>query len=481
MTQRTMPRALRDLGPLLTVTTAAMVFAVLLVLVLARWRPLDSADQAVAAYLTGLLAGQAGAIAVVKAVTTLGSSAVLAGVVAAAAVFLAIRRRWRLLAYLAVTAAGAFVLDLVAKAAVGRLRPVVAHPVAHALGKSFPSGHALHSIVCYGAVLLVFLPAARGRLRPAIICLVAAVVALIGLSRITLGVHFASDVLAGWAIGITWLAVTATAFELTRLASGQQITDPVMEGLAPEESAELSPGAAGPRRPVRVRTAAALLAAWVLTLGLVVGFGEIVTTHGNGNLLGDTTVPHWLSAHRTPTLTRVSLFFTDLGSTWPILIVALAACLVSIAATRDWRPVRYVALVMAGELAAFVLAAEVIKRPRPSVARLDSQAPPTSSYPSGHTAATICLYAAIAIVVIVYAHGWWRWLSLVPAITFPVLVAASRLYRGEHHPTDIAGGLLLAALWLTAATLSHLRGLAERRSAWRADRDSSKSATVLSR
>ena len=84
---------------------------------------------------------------------------------------------------------------------------------------------------------------------------------------------------------------------------------------------------------------------------------------------------------------------------------------------------------------------------------LDVHAPPTSAYPSGHTAATCCLYAAIAIVVIGHARGWWRWLVLIPAIAMPVLVAASRLYRGEHHPTDVLGSLVLAALWLTATTM----------------------------
>ena len=98
----------------------------------------------------------------VKAVTWLGSDGVLWTVIGAAAIILALRRRWRLAAYLIVTGAGALVLDPVLKSLVGRLRPVVAHPIAHGTGNSFPSGHALGSIVCYGALLLVFLPAGPG-------------------------------------------------------------------------------------------------------------------------------------------------------------------------------------------------------------------------------------------------------------------------------------------------------------------------------
>ena len=68
-------------------------------------------------------------------------------------------------------------------------------------------------------------------------------------------------------------------------------------------------------------------------------------------------------------------------------------------------------------------------------------------------AATTCLYVAIAILVIGHARGWWRYLFLIPAVVMPVLIATARMYRGEHHPTDILASVLFAALWLTAATL----------------------------
>src|SRR5262249_43320104 len=188
--------------------------------------------------------------------------------------------------------------------------------------------------------------------------------------------------------------------------------------------------------------AAEVLVAWVLILGVIVGLGELVTKAGNGNVLGDRTIPHWLAAHRTPGLTRWSEVFSTLGATEAILIVALATCVVFLAVTRRWRPVVFIAVVMFGELATFLAAAAVVKRPRPEgVTHLDSTLP-TSAYPSGHEAATACLYIAIAILVIGHARGWWRWLFLIPAIAMPVLVALSRMYRGEHHPTDILGSLV---------------------------------------
>ena len=456
MPSGSLARRRRGTGPLTAVAAAAAAFTILLVLVRLQWPPLESADHTAAADLNGLIAGNAAAVAAVKAVTWLGSGGVLWTVIGVTSITLAIRRRWRLAIYLLVTGAGALVLDPVLKSLVGRLRPVVAHPIAHGAGNSFPSGHSLGSIVCYGAVFLVFLPAARGRWRVTFTTVIVALVALIGISRILLGVHYVSDVLGAWAVGVLWLGITAFAFELTRHAVGLPVTHPVTEGLEPEARGELrparpEPAAAGwPARHGRI--AAGLLIAWVLILGVVVGVGELVTKGGNGNMLGDRTVPRWLAAHRTPAWSHWSLIFTTLGATQAILIASIAAGTVFLAATRRWRPVLYIAALMSGELAAFLIAAAVVKRPRPHVTQLDHHLP-TSAYPSGHEAATCCIYIGVAILVIGHARGWWRWLFLIPAIAMPVLVAMSRLYRGEHHPTDILGSLLFAALWLTATTV----------------------------
>ena len=449
----------RRLAPLTAVTVAAAVFTLLLVLVRLHWTPLESADRTSAAHLNNLVVGHGALDSALKAVTLLGSTAVLCIIVGLAVIFLAIRRRWRLALYLLVAGAGALVLDPVLKALVGRLRPVLAHPIAHGTGSSFPSGHALGSMICYGALLLVFLPAARGRGRILLKVVVAAIVLIVGISRILLGVHYVSDVVGGWAVGVIWLGITAFAFELTRPGAGQPVTDPVTEGLEPESQRDLvlaEPAGTGsgpaPASRHNGRIVAGIVISWVLILGVIVGLGELITKYGTGNELGDRTIPRWFAAHRTPTETRWSLIFTTLGGATGIVVAALLASVVFLAITRRWRPVIYVGTLLAGEITSFLAAAAIVKRPRPPVPHLDQHLP-TSSYPSGHTAATCCLYAGIAILVIGLARGWWRWLFLIPAIAMPVLVAISRIYRGEHHPTDVVGGMLFAALWLTAVTL----------------------------
>jgi undecaprenyl-diphosphatase len=453
------PATRRTLAPLAVVTVAAFLFALLLVLVRLQWAPLESADHGAAARLNSLVAGHAVIVRIVKAVTWLGSGGVLWTLIGMAVIVLAIRRRWRLAIYLLVTGAGALTLDPVLKALVGRLRPVVAHPVAYGTGDSFPSGHALGSIVCYGALFLVFLPATRGTWRRVFTIVIVTLIAAIGISRLLLGVHYLSDVLGAWALGITWLGLTAFAFELSRQASGAPVTHPVTEGLEPEARADLQP--AEPETTVphdRARkygvTAAGVLVIWVLIVGALTGIGKLIMTvrNGNGNLLGDHAIPHWFAAQRTPSLTDWSLIASNLGATQDILIVSAVTCVVFLGVTRRWRPVLFVAVVMFGELAAFLTIAAVVKRPRPDVPNLDTHLP-TSAFPSGHVAATTCLYAGIAILVFGYARGWWRYLFLIPAIVMPVLIAVARMYRGEHHPTDVLASVLFAALWLTAATM----------------------------
>ena len=450
----------RPLARLATVTTAALLFALLLLLVRLQWAPLESADHAAATGLNSLVAGHSAVIGVVKAVTWLGSGGVLWTLIGAAVVLLAIRRRWWLAIYLLVTGAGELTLDPVLKALVGRLRPVVAHPIAHGNGDSFPSGHALGSIVCYGALFLVFLPVMRGIWRRVFTAVIVALIALIGISRLLLGVHYVSDVLGAWALGITWLGITAFAFELSRNAMGAPVTQPVTEGLEPEARSDLQPTEPETTRPqpgrarAYGRAAAGVVVAWVLIVGALTGIGKLImhTGNGNGNLLGDHTIPHWFAGQRTATLNHWSLIASNLGATQDILIVSAATCLVFIAVTRHWRPVIFLAVVMAGELAAFLTVAAIVKRPRPDVPHLDSNLP-TSAFPSGHMAATTCLYVGLAILVIGHARGWWRYLFLIPAVVMPVMIALARMYRGEHHPTDILASVLFAALWLTATTV----------------------------
>ncbi|MEV4759964.1 phosphatase PAP2 family protein [Micromonospora sp. NPDC049559] len=431
------------------VTGAGAGFGVLLMLVRFHWGPLYRLDHDVAAWLNALVAPHHPVVTVLRAITDLGGRPIMLWLVTVAVVGLLIRRRGRLAVYLIVTGGGALALDPSLKALVGRLRPVVDVPVAHAPGNSFPSGHALGSMVAYGSLLLVFLPVVPPRWRRPVTALVAALVVLIGLTRIALGVHFVSDVLAGWLLGLAWLGVTAYAFRLWRGERGRPVPG-LTDGLEPEAAPDIAPAPDETRLLPRPGAAVAeLVTGWVLIFGLLYAFGMFVSYHAKGTFLHslDVAVPAWFAEHRTPSLDAASHWWSKAGDTHAVLLVSLVFCPLVVAVWRRWRPVLFLALAMFGELGLFLASARVVDRPRPPVEHLDGRLP-TASFPSGHIAATICLYLAIAVLVMPRTDRWWRWLSVVAAVVMPLGVALSRMYRGMHHPTDLMGAVLLGTLWV---------------------------------
>jgi len=451
----------RRLTRIAVVGGAALLFGLLLIAVRVRWVPLESIDGGIAGHLNSAIADHPTWVQVMKSLSWLGSTGVLLTLAGIAAAILALRRRLLLAAYLVVACAGGPTLDYSLKIAVGRLRPVVPDPIAVGGGNSFPSGHSLSSIIVYGALLFVFLPALPRRARGPVIGAVALLVAAIGFSRLALGVHFLSDVLGAWCLGVAWLGLTAYVFELRRVQAGKRPTRPLTEGLEPEARHDLEPTdgkPAPPSAPRPLRSVATAVVGWVVTFGALVGIGLPLASyrHGNGNILGDSTVPHWLAAHRTPTLDRVSEWGSTAGNTHLILFTGLAAGAVALALVRRWRPVVFLLVTMLGELTLFLAASAIVGRARPDVAHLDGNLP-TSSFPSGHVAATILLYTAIAVLVTARTRAWWRWIFVALAVAMPLWVALSRMYRGMHHPTDILlGSVVLAGLWL-ATTLYTIR------------------------
>lgn len=181
---------------------AGVVFGLLLVLVRGAWAPLEELDRSVADALNARLAGNKLVVNVLRGVSDLGGRTVLVLVLLVGALYLLIRRQPRLAIYVVVTATGAFVLDPVVKLLVERLRPVVEVPVSAAPGPSFPSGHALASLVSYGVLLLVFLPTLPRRRRTGAFLVVGMLLVLVGFTRMALGVRYLTDVVGGWALGV---------------------------------------------------------------------------------------------------------------------------------------------------------------------------------------------------------------------------------------------------------------------------------------
>ncbi|MET0728842.1 MAG: phosphatase PAP2 family protein [Acidimicrobiales bacterium] len=218
---------------LVTVPFSFLLFQVLLE------GPLTEIDGDLADRLNHAVRDNDAAVTALQAVSRLGWPPVLWIVAASSILYTWRQGALRLSVFLLATTVGGGVLSTVVKVLVDRPRPLVDHPVATALGKSFPSGHALSSTVVYGAVLLTFLPVLSRRLRHLAVALTVVLVLAIGASRLALGVHFLSDVVGGYVLGVAWLVAATAVFETWRVDRGRRPSHPLEEGVEPEEAPAL--------------------------------------------------------------------------------------------------------------------------------------------------------------------------------------------------------------------------------------------------
>jgi len=302
----------------------------------------------------------------------------------------------------------------------------------------------------YGALLMVFVPALPKRRARRFIVAVAVLVALIGFTRLALGVHSSPTCSCAWALGVAWLGVTAYATELSRIEEGLRPTRPLTEGLEPEAAKDLKP-----TRPTGTGPSYTPGGRWPVpwwrgywSFGALYALGTPLAHYhkGNGNILGDSTIPHWLAAHRTSLLDKVSFLGGEAGNTHLILASGCRRC-GDAGRHRQWRPIVFLLATMLGELTLFLASAAIVGRARPDVSHLDGQLP-TSSFPSATSPRRSASTRRSPSSSCRRTRAWWRWLLVVAAVLMPLWVTWSRMYRGMHHPTDVIGALLLAAGWL---------------------------------
>jgi len=228
----------------------------------------------------------------------------------------------------------------------------------------------------------------------------------------------------------------------------------------------------GADRPVVVFLAAVVLG-YAALFALMAGLGLILTKLllPIGGFAGwDEGISRWLADHRDPTLEHLSWIGSTLAG-GVVIPVVVGACLVAFLAFRRWRLAAFVLFVICIESGAYRATTLVVHRERPEVHRLESL-PVDASFPSGHTAAALALYGGLLLVL---ASRVRRTAVTVAAcallVAIPLFVAWSRMYRGMHHLTDSAAGLLLGvgALVVTVFAARAAGAAADRRDARAAD------------
>jgi membrane-associated phospholipid phosphatase len=163
------------------------------------------------------------------------------------------------------------------------------------------------------------------------------------------------------------------------------------------------------------------------------------------------------AAHGNGTLDVVSNCFSLMGSTPCIIAATGVAAYLLWRRLRRWSEPLFLACAVSAQAVVFFFTTLAIDRQRPRVRHLDDS-PPTSSFPSGHTSAAVALYGGLALVLsLLLRQIWARW-AVWLLMLVPVGVAVARLYRGMHHPTDVAASFLNGGICITIMALAFLFG-----------------------
>jgi membrane-associated phospholipid phosphatase len=207
--------------------------------------------------------------------------------------------------------------------------------------------------------------------------------------------------------------------------------------------------------------------------GAMIGLGFYVTKvllSIPGFASADEQVPLWLANHRTPFWTDVSAVGSAIAG-GSVIVPLIGLCALVLVIRRRWRLASFIVQAGLVEALAYAATVAVVHRLRPPVTQLD-QYNLTHSFPSGHVAASIAVYGALALLLTAhFTAAWVRIPVWTLAVAIPSFVAWSRMYRGEHHPSDVAAGVVmgLGALGVAIFAARTARAAATVRAANRAE------------
>jgi undecaprenyl-diphosphatase len=192
-----------------------------------------------------------------------------------------------------------------------------------------------------------------------------------------------------------------------------------------------------------------------LLVAVMLGFGLLLTNVLLDGGIGawDVDSTEWFEDERSDLGNSASLVSSNAAATFVVIGIASVVAVI-LAVRRRWPDFTFLVVALLLEVSVFLTATLLVSRQRPDVEHLDAT-PPTDSYPSGHTAASVVLYGALVIIASrSVSDRTRRWLLMVFGVLLPFSVAVARVYRGMHHPTDVLSGVGLGLACLTVGWMA---------------------------
>jgi len=324
-----------------------------------------------------------------------------------------------------------------------RPRPPIQMDVVAITDPSFPSGHVLSAVLLYGLLAYLLIPRMPSRFWRWFVAIgLTLVIVFIGLSRLLIGSHYLSDVIAGYAVGIAWAGLVYTLAERI-FPSEQTATISVPE----KSKAEVN--------PVEGLRAPGMFKRWPLVGVLLILLGSLsfaalgynLLTHGPFVQLDQSIYETLITKARTAParINELMIFGFFLGKQVIIVIVTLLS--IYFLYKHYWRELAMLLISSAGGSFVWNFIVNYFARPRPAE-QTGLAVRTIPSFPSGHTMSAIIVYGFLAYLLVPKMPSrFWKWMLVSAMAAIILFDGFSRIFQGSHYLTDVLAGYALGLAW----------------------------------